>query len=162
MEDGKFSWSCCRQEFYIGAKLTVYFLRQALGEAEAELAFLNRTGVVDAIMTDDVDALIFGATTVVRKYVMSISLRTVVLINVISLSVGGSLTGNKSNPALRKDGKKGKDHTMLFTADAVRNNPAIQLSRGGMVLFALLVGGDYDKVLILPRLRDYLLCSYAI
>lgn len=40
---------------------------KALGEAEAELAFLNRTGVVDAVMTDDVDALVFGATTIVRK-----------------------------------------------------------------------------------------------
>ena len=40
---------------------------QAEGEAEAELAYLNRIGVLDAVMTDDVDAFLFGATTVLRK-----------------------------------------------------------------------------------------------
>ena len=40
---------------------------QALGEAEAELAYLNNVGIIDAIMTDDVDTLLFGARTVIRK-----------------------------------------------------------------------------------------------
>ena len=40
---------------------------QALGEAEAELAYLNRAGVIDAIMTDDADAYLFGAKTIIRK-----------------------------------------------------------------------------------------------
>jgi len=40
---------------------------QAPGEAEAELAFLNRTGVIDAVLSDDVDTFVFGGTTVVRK-----------------------------------------------------------------------------------------------
>lgn len=35
-------------------------------EAEAELAFLNHAGCIDAIMTDDCDALIFGARTVIN------------------------------------------------------------------------------------------------
>lgn len=39
----------------------------ARGEAEAELARLNAQGTLDAIMTDDVDAFIFGARVVVRK-----------------------------------------------------------------------------------------------
>ena len=41
--------------------------REAKGEAEAELAFLNSVGIIDAIMTDDVDAFLFGATTIIRK-----------------------------------------------------------------------------------------------
>lgn len=39
----------------------------APGEAEAELAYLNRIGVIDAIITDDVDTFLFGATTIIRK-----------------------------------------------------------------------------------------------
>lgn len=40
---------------------------QAPGEAEAELAFLNRAGYIDAVLSDDVDTFVFGGTTVVRK-----------------------------------------------------------------------------------------------
>ena len=43
-------------------------LVQAPGEAEAELAYLNIVDVIDAVLTDDVDALLFGARTVIRKY----------------------------------------------------------------------------------------------
>lgn len=43
--------------------------RKAPGEAEAELAYLNRVGIIDAIITDDVDAFVFGAVTVIRKCV---------------------------------------------------------------------------------------------
>lgn len=40
---------------------------QAPGEAEAELAFLSKTGVIDAVLSDDVDTFVFGGTMVVRK-----------------------------------------------------------------------------------------------
>jgi Holliday junction resolvase YEN1 len=40
---------------------------QAPGEAEAELARLNCEGIIDAVLTDDVDAMVFGANTVLRK-----------------------------------------------------------------------------------------------
>ena len=43
--------------------------RVAPGEAEAELAYLNRVGVLDAIVTDDVDTFVFGARVVIRKCV---------------------------------------------------------------------------------------------
>lgn len=42
---------------------------QAPGEAEAELAYLNQLRVIDGILSDDVDNFLFGATTVIRKYV---------------------------------------------------------------------------------------------
>ena len=45
---------------------------QAPGEAEAELAYLNRIGVIDAVLSDDVDTFVFGAHTVIRKYVHSL------------------------------------------------------------------------------------------
>lgn len=40
---------------------------KAPGEAEAELAYLNRIGVIDAVLSDDVDTFLFGAKMVVRK-----------------------------------------------------------------------------------------------
>lgn len=39
----------------------------APGEAEAELAIMNRQGKIDAVLSDDVDALLFGATKLLRK-----------------------------------------------------------------------------------------------
>lgn len=42
---------------------------QAAGEAEAELARLNQTGVIKAVISEDVDTLVFGARTVIRMYV---------------------------------------------------------------------------------------------
>lgn len=56
--------------------------REARGEAEAELAFLNHTGcIIDAIMTDSCDALIFGARTAIKNF-------------------SAKLSGNKNNFAL--------------------------------------------------------------
>ncbi|KAK0449863.1 hypothetical protein EV421DRAFT_2032073 [Armillaria borealis] len=93
----------------------------AKGEAEAELARLNRLGIIDAVMTDDVDALVFGAKTVIKNL---------------------NLSGNKSYPAVNKEGKQSPHHVNIYTADAVEKE--IGLTTGGMILFALLAGGDYD------------------
>ena len=40
---------------------------RAPGEAEAELGNLWRRGVIDAVVSDDVDALVFGAGFIIRK-----------------------------------------------------------------------------------------------
>jgi hypothetical protein len=56
------------------------------------------------------------------------------------------LSGNKSNPALNLEGKASKSHIMVYTAEAIRTHPEVRLTRGGLILIALLAGGDYDKV----------------
>ncbi|KAF9232770.1 PIN domain-like protein, partial [Melanogaster broomeanus] len=38
----------------------------APGEAEAQLALMNKDGMINAVMTDDSDAFIFGAPAVLR------------------------------------------------------------------------------------------------
>lgn len=105
--------------------------REAAGEAEAELAQLNRYASLDAVMTDDVDAFLFGAQTVIKN-------------------PGINLSGNKSKPALDKNGKPSKHHVWVYTADAIQSHPGVRLTRGGLILFALLNGGDYhtgvDKI----------------
>ncbi|KAI5123989.1 hypothetical protein M0805_006400 [Coniferiporia weirii] len=89
--------------------------REAAGEVEAELAYLNRTGVIDAILTDDVDAFVFGATTIIRN----------------------TRSSNKTNAD--------KHHVMEYRAATLRSHPQVGMTQGGMILFALLAGGDYDK-----------------
>ncbi|KAK7054028.1 flap endonuclease GEN 1 [Favolaschia claudopus] len=44
-----------------------YYSHQAPGEAEAELAQMNKLGFIDAVITEDSDAFVFGAVCVIRK-----------------------------------------------------------------------------------------------
>jgi holliday junction resolvase YEN1 len=41
-------------------------IMQAPGEAEAKLAVLSKLHIVDAVITKDSDAVVFGATTILR------------------------------------------------------------------------------------------------
>jgi len=41
-------------------------IHQAPGEAEAELALMNTSGIIDAVITEDSDVLVFGAQAVIR------------------------------------------------------------------------------------------------
>ncbi|KAJ1300599.1 hypothetical protein OPQ81_002253 [Rhizoctonia solani] len=100
--------------------------RTAPGEAEAELAYLNSIGVIDAILSDDVDNFLFGARVVIRN-------------------PSGTLTGNRGYPALNREGKDDGVHVMVYRMDDIEKDPACKLTRGGMILIALLSGGDYDQ-----------------
>jgi Holliday junction resolvase YEN1 len=46
-----------------------FVVYDALGEAEAEMARMVRENLLDAVMSDDVDCFVFGATLVIRKWV---------------------------------------------------------------------------------------------
>ena len=61
-----------------------YHVNQAPGEAEAELALLNGTNLIDAVMTDDGDTFIFGATCVIKKYVLIPSPTSVGILIIVS------------------------------------------------------------------------------
>ncbi|KAJ7106638.1 PIN domain-like protein, partial [Mycena epipterygia] len=43
-----------------------YHFYTAPGEAEAELAYLNKLGFIDVVITEDSDAVVFGAPHVIR------------------------------------------------------------------------------------------------
>ncbi|KAG6919720.1 hypothetical protein DXG01_001554 [Tephrocybe rancida] len=94
-----------------------FHLHQAPGEADAELAKLNELGFIDAILTEDSDTLVFGGQCILR----SIS--------------------------------KTPDRVFLYAADTIELttttgqsnlDDSVGLTRGGLLLFALLSGGDYD------------------
>ncbi len=116
---------------------------QAKGEAEAELARLNRLGIIDAVMTDDVDALIFGARDCYKEVSPLLSLHLGVY-DTSSRSQSLNLSGNKSYPAINREGKQSHHHVNIYAADAIKKETG--LTTGGMILFALLAGGDYDDV----------------
>ncbi|KAI0799873.1 hypothetical protein BC629DRAFT_1438875 [Irpex lacteus] len=94
--------------------------RTAPGEAEAELAYLNRIGVIDAVLTDDVDTLVFGA------------------------SQSKNLSGNRAHDLTNADGRDDKNHTMTFSAQDIARHPNISLDTPSLILIALLSGGDYS------------------
>ncbi|PBK97994.1 PIN domain-like protein [Armillaria gallica] len=88
----------------------------APGEAEAELAHMNRVGMLDAIITEDSDTLVFGAKTILRR------------------------------PSAPKAGKKTKtdpDLYSLYSAEHIHNAEGVRLTEGGLFLSAVLLGGDY-------------------
>ncbi|KAJ7805670.1 PIN domain-like protein [Mycena olivaceomarginata] len=92
-----------------------HFIRFALdlsgapGEAEAELAQLNRLGFIDAVISEDSDTIVFGAPCVIRT----------------------------SGPYVI-------DASQIYTSAAISAHP-LYLDDDGLLLFVLLVGGDYDR-----------------
>ncbi|KAH0121757.1 PIN domain-like protein, partial [Aureobasidium melanogenum] len=87
---------------------------RAPAEAEAECARLNELGIVDAVWTDDSDALMFGAKVLIKKH-----------------REGRGNTAKKSDTLVR-----------IYRADVIEHKHRI--NRQGLILFALLSGGDYD------------------
>ncbi|KAK4943916.1 hypothetical protein LTR10_016632 [Elasticomyces elasticus] len=86
----------------------------APGEAEAECAMLQRNGLVDAVMSQDVDAIMFGSTLTLRDW---------------------SKEASKHN----------KSPTHVNVLDLPRIKSLSGLDPDGMILVALLSGGDYDE-----------------
>ncbi|KAG8840967.1 hypothetical protein FRB91_005481, partial [Serendipita sp. 411] len=98
---------------------------QAPGEAEAELAYLNRLEIIDVILSDDVDNFLFGANLVMRN-------------------PSATLSGNRAHAIRNADGRDDGKHVVLFSAEKIRQHEAVGLTHGGFILIGLLSGGDYD------------------
>lgn len=88
----------------------------APGEAEAECAQLQMAGVVDAVMSDDVDTLMFGSRTTIMNY-------------------------SRENSS----GTDAATHVNLYRTEESHNEGGrnVFLDRAEMILFAMLSGGDY-------------------
>ena len=84
----------------------------APGEAEAECALLQREGIVDAVLSEDVDTLMFGSRMTIRNW----------------------------SPEQRSS--KTPTHVNVYDAVETKNGPS-GLDREGMILVALMSGGDY-------------------
>ncbi|KAJ5211253.1 DNA repair protein (XPGC) [Penicillium cf. griseofulvum] len=87
---------------------------EAPGEAEAECARLQQAGIVDAVMSNDVDALMFGSSFTIMNF--------------------SKESGSGSSSAT---------HVTCYTMGQDGHPSNIPLDRPGMILFAMLSGGDY-------------------
>jgi Holliday junction resolvase YEN1 len=94
-------------------KLFGFPFHVAPGEAEAECALLQREGLVDAVLSEDVDTLMFGCGRTLRNW---------------------SSEGSRGNHA--------PTHVTVYDAKATQEGKS-SLDREGMVLVALMSGGDY-------------------
>ena len=84
----------------------------APGEAEAECALLQKEGIVDAVLSEDVDTLMFGCTWSLRNWTAE------------------AVRGNKS-----------PTHVNVYHAATTKTKT--HLDSEGMILVALMSGGDY-------------------
>ncbi|OTA65297.1 PIN domain-like protein [Hypoxylon sp. EC38] len=94
-------------------KLFGFQVHDAPGEAEAECALLQQTGIVDAVLSEDVDTIMFGCTRTLRNW---------------------SSEGSKAS--------KTPTHVSMYDTEELQKTGS-GLDREGMVLVALMSGGDY-------------------
>jgi Holliday junction resolvase YEN1 len=87
---------------------------EAPGEAEAECARLQQAGIVDAVISNDVDTLMFGSTFTMMNF------------------------SNESG-----SGASGATHVTCYHLGSQGHVSNVSLDRAGMILFAMLSGGDY-------------------
>ncbi|KAJ7268871.1 PIN domain-like protein, partial [Mycena rebaudengoi] len=90
------------------------------GEAEAELAQLDKLEFIDAIITEDSDAFVFGVTCVIH----------------ISEQYTPAYTNYKLRPHVEKVAH-------IFESSNISSEP-LSLDEDGLLLIALMAGGDYD------------------
>ncbi|KAK1979026.1 hypothetical protein LZ30DRAFT_751731 [Colletotrichum cereale] len=88
-------------------------VHDAPGEAEAECALLQQQGMVDAVLSEDVDTIMFGCTRTLRNW---------------------TAEGTR--------GAKTPTHVSVYDVDELLS-AGTGLDREGMVLVALMSGGDY-------------------
>ena len=93
-------------------RLFGFTVHNAPGEAEAECALLQQQGIVDAVLSEDVDTIMFGCTRTLRNW-------------------SSETKGNKT-----------PTHVSVYDAAELRQSES-GLGREGMVLVALMSGGDY-------------------
>ncbi|TGJ86063.1 hypothetical protein E0Z10_g2727 [Xylaria hypoxylon] len=94
-------------------RLFGFLIHDAPGEAEAECALLQQHAIVDAVLSEDVDTIMFGCTRTLRNW---------------------SSEGTK--------GSKAPTHVSMYDSRELGQG-ASGLDREGMVLVALMSGGDY-------------------
>ena len=101
----------------------------APGEAEAECALLQKEGIVDAVLSEDVDTMMFGCTMSLRSW----------------------------TPEGARSGKT-PTHVNLYTAESTDKSAG--LDSCGMILVALMSGGDYNTE-GLPKCGPKIACEAA-
>ncbi|KAJ3112609.1 hypothetical protein HDU96_004385 [Phlyctochytrium bullatum] len=101
----------------------------AFCEAEAECAALNSLGLVDAVLSKDVDSLLFGGKLILRPARDSVSSES-----------DQEDTGNQTPRKKRRTGTAKPDSVEVLSSSFIEKNTGID--RNGLILTALLSGSD--------------------
>lgn len=122
-------------------------------EAEAECAELTRRGLVDAVMSEDIDTLLFGGTSIIRGWTAgsgtpsssapSMSQKVAIVDDEPLNAPSSSAQFSHKSAASSKSTSSPNATLDLFSADLIASHPNIRLSRNSLILFALLNGSDY-------------------
>ncbi|KAG1763424.1 hypothetical protein EV702DRAFT_978431, partial [Suillus placidus] len=94
------------------AQVLGFTVHNAVGDAEAELATLSHNSVIDAVITEVSDALVFRASHIFQR--------------------------DPDCP----------DNMIIYSADNIQGHKQVTLSDGGLLLMALICGGDYHDGLL--------------
>lgn len=119
---------------YLTKQLLKYFglpFHTAPGEAEAECALLQKTGIVDAVLSEDVDTMMFGCSLMLRNW---------------------SCEGTRGN--------KSPTHVTCYDSEDTAVGGEAGLDSEGMILVALMSGGDYIPAGV-PRCGIKVACEAA-
>ena len=108
--------------------LVLTLLYQAPGEAEAELAYLNRILAIDLVLTSDSDVFLFGATHVMRRSVIYYHLIKVLIC--------------RHSPQDLNE----RDNVEVYTDEGFARQSNQTFSPAGFLFIAIMCGGDYDPV----------------
>ncbi|GAA6000605.1 hypothetical protein JCM10207_004573 [Rhodosporidiobolus poonsookiae] len=116
--------------------------RVAPGEAEAELAEMNRRGEIDCVLSDDVDSFLFGVQKIVRNpsKTLSSNKSKTALARTLSETPPSQDPSQPSSDHLPVDPSYEKALPMYTAADVFAET---RLGRDELILVALLAGGDY-------------------
>ena len=93
------------------------------------------------MLSDDVDTFVFGGTTVIRKCASSFH---PLHLSLTHPSPSSSLSGNHTRSLTGSSAKDDGNHVVVFRASEF-TLPEINLTQGGLILIALLSGGDYHQ-----------------
>ncbi|KAF3941016.1 hypothetical protein ABW19_dt0200837 [Dactylella cylindrospora] len=105
---------------------------EAPAEAEAECAYLQKNGVVDAVWSEDADTLVFGSSLLICDY---------------RVAKKESGSGSKDTSRVSKTNTE-RSETLIRVYRSSNLQSQFGLNREGLVLFVMLVGGDYSKGII--------------
>ncbi|GAA5831012.1 hypothetical protein JCM11251_005109 [Rhodosporidiobolus azoricus] len=127
--------------------------REAPGEAEAELAAMNRRGEIDCILSDDVDTFLFGAERVIRNMSKTLSSNKSKTTMARTASAGVSASQpSQSQPSSSPFASQAtlaplpvdpsyKEAVPSYSAFDIHSETG--LGQDELILVALLAGGDY-------------------
>ena len=128
-------WKACKQCEELLEMLGVPIVR-AKAEGEALCALLNQKGIVDGVISNDGDCLLFGAKVVYTKFSMeNLEKGCVMRYDASQLYAIADYTNNN-------DEEDDRDAAMASNIQESTDNSGLVLSREDLIAFALLTGSD--------------------